>query len=230
MIRARTAGPYLFADATPQKLTTVVALAMLLAACETQPPASRLSIRGKLAVPGRVELPPDAQMVVELRDETDDRVLAEQRQPLREFSSPQPFELRLPRDKLVPGQRLTLRGALLMQGWAQWLSVPVAINAGHADIDIGTLPLARAARPLAFQSILNCGGRRFIVGMAGDTMQLLDGEMAYNLHTVPAASGSLLEAVGDSSTYVRADGLRATVSVHGVVFCGCTVQSGAGAG
>lgn len=230
MNRARFAGPFCLPMPRRKSFSTVAALAMLLAACGTQPPASTLSIRGQLAVPGRVELPPDAQMVVELRDETDDRVLAEQRQPLREFSSPQPFELRLPRDKLVPGQRLTLRGALLMRGWAQWLSAPVAIDAGRADIDIGTLPLARAARPLAFQSILDCGGRRFIVGMAGDTMQLLDGEMAYNLHTVPAASGSLLEAVGDSSTYVRADGLRATVSVHGVVFCGCTVQSGAGAG
>jgi len=213
-----------------KSFTTVVTLAMLLAACGTQPPASTLSIRGQLAVPARVELQPDAQMVVELRDETDDRVLAEQRQPLREIASPQPFELRLPRDKLVPGQRLRLRGALLMRGWAQWLSAPVAIDAGLADIDIGTLPLARAARPLAFQSILDCGGRRFIVGMAGDTMQLLDGEMAYNLQAAPAASDSLLEAMGDSSTYVRADGLRATVSVHGVVFRGCTVQSSAGAG
>ncbi|HYN58092.1 MAG TPA: YbaY family lipoprotein [Rubrivivax sp.] len=211
-------------------VAALAALAVLLAACGTQPPVSTLSIRGQLAVPGRVELPPDAQMVVELRDETTDRVLAEQRQPLREISSPQPFDLQLPRDKLVPGQQLKLRGALLMQGWAQWLSAPLAIDPGQADIDIGTLSLTRAARPLAFQSTLDCGGRRFIVGMAGDTMRLLDGEMAHDLQAAPAASDSRLEAVGDSSTYVWADGSRATVSVRGVVFRGCTVQRGAGAG
>jgi uncharacterized lipoprotein YbaY len=210
--------------------TTVAALAALLAACGTQPPASTLSIRGQLVMPLHIELPPDAQWVVELRDETDDRLLAEQRQPLREISSPLPFELRLPRDKLLPGQRLRLRGALLMQGWAQWLSAPLAIDPGHADIDIGTLSLTRAARPLAFQSTLDCGGRRFTVGMAGDTMRLLDGEMAHDLQAAPAASDSRLEAVGDSSTYVWADGSRATVSVRGVVFRGCTVQRGAGAG
>ena len=110
-------------------VAALAALAVLLAACGSHLPESTLSIRGQLAVPGRVELPPDAQMVVELRDETTDRVLAEQRQPLREISSPQPFDLQLPRDKLVPGQQLTLRGALLMRGWAQWLSAPVAIDA-----------------------------------------------------------------------------------------------------
>lgn len=209
--------------------TLVAALALMLSSCSTQPPASTLKISGQLLMPLQIELPPDAQMVVELRDETADRVLTEQRRPLREISSPLPFELRVAREQLVPGQRLSLRAALLMQGWAQWLSAPLVIDAGTADMDVGTLPLARAARPLAFQSILDCGGRSFLVGMAGDRMRLIDGERSHDLQAAPATSGSRLEAVGDSSTYVWADGLRATVSVRGVVFRGCTVRRGVGA-
>ena len=94
-------------------------------------------------------------------------------------------------------------------------------------LEMGEFNLAALSELVPSMKALNLP---FLFSDSQHMFKLLDGEMAYNLQAAPAASGSLLEAVGDNSTYVRADGLRATVSVHGVVFCGCTVQSGAGAG
>jgi hypothetical protein len=117
-----------------------------------------------------------------------------------------------------------VRGALLSQGWAQWLSPPVAIDASAAAIDAGTLRLQQAARPLAFQSQNDCGTRRFTIGMHGDTMRLLDGATAYDLREVPAAAGGRLEAVGDPATFVQTEGRQARVGVRGVVYPDCSVS------
>jgi hypothetical protein len=67
--------------------------ALALAGCGTQAPGvggpsphaakPTLSIAGSLSAPPGTLLPADAQWVVELRDLTDDRVMAEQREGLR---------------------------------------------------------------------------------------------------------------------------------------------------
>jgi uncharacterized lipoprotein YbaY len=197
-------------------------MAALLAGCSA--PSPILTIRGQLVADMPITLPPDGLMVVELRDASADRVLTEQRQPLRDLLAPLPIQLQLPRERIQPSHRLEVRGALLSQGWAQWLSPPVAIDASAAAIDIGTLRLQRAARPLAFQSQIDCGTRRFIIGMHGDTMRLLDGDAAYDLRNVPAASGDRLEAVGDATTFVQTESRRARVSIRGVLYADCSVS------
>ena len=193
-----------------------------LAGCAATPPT--LTIRGQLVADAPITLPPDGLMVVELRDTTADQVLAEQREPLRGLQSSLPFQLQLPSDRLQPGQRLEVRGALLSQGWAQWLSPPVAIDASAAVIDVGALRLQRAARPLAFQSRIDCGTHRFVVGMHGDTMRLLDGDVAYDLRGVPVDSGDRLEAVSDPTTFVQTEGRQARVGVRGVLYADCSVS------
>ena len=195
---------------------------LLAAGCAAAPPT--VTIRGQLVADERITLPPDGLMVVELRDTGTDQVLTELRQPLRGLQSPLPFQLQLPRQRLQPDQRLEVRGALLSQGWAQWLSAPMAIDASAATIDVGMLRLQRAARPLAFQSKIDCGTRRFVVGMHGDTMRLLDGDAAYDLRNVPAASGDRLEAVGDPATFVQTEGRQARVGIRGVIYADCSVS------
>jgi uncharacterized lipoprotein YbaY len=195
---------------------------LLAAGCAATPPT--VTIRGQLVADERITLPPDGLMVVELRDTNTDQVLTEQRQPLRGLQSPLPFQLQLPRQRLQPDQRLEVRGALLSQGWAQWLSAPVAIDASAAAIELGTLRLQRAARPLAFQSQIDCGTRRFVIGVHGDTMRLLDGDATYDLREVPAAAGSRLEAVGDPATFVQTEGRHARVGLRGVVYADCSVS------
>ncbi len=206
-----------------QRRHLLILTAALLAGCTA--PSSTLVIRGQLVADAPITPPPpDGLMVVELRDTTADQVLTEQRQPLRSLQSPLPFQLQLPREQLQPSHRLEVRGALLSQGWAQWLSPPVAIDASAAAIDAGTLRLQQAARPLAFQSQIDCGTRRFTIGMHGDTMRLLDGETAYDLREVPAAAGGRLEAVGDPATCVQTEGRQARVGVRGVVYTDCSVS------
>jgi Type III secretion system lipoprotein chaperone (YscW) len=193
-----------------------------LAGCATT--SSTQTIRGHLVADERITLPPDGLMVVELRDAAADQVLTEQRQPQRGLESPLPFQLQLPRDRLQPGQRLEVRGALLSQGWAQWLSAPVAIDASAEAIDVGALRLQRAPRPLAFQTQIDCGTRRFSIGLHGDTMRLLDGDAFYDLREVPAPVGSRLEAIGDPSTFVQSEGRQATVGLRGVVYGDCSLS------
>jgi len=187
-----------------------------------------LSRPEELTVLGHLQLPrgvaSQSEAVVELRDTTDDRVLTEQRQPLRSNQTSLPFRLQLARDRLPPDHAFSVRAAVLMEGWAQWLSEPVAANPQRGSIDLGTLALARAQRPLAFQTRIDCAGRSFVVGMAGDVMTLRDGEKSYALKPVAAAPDDRMEAEGDSSTFVQTQGRSAAVSVGGVVYAGCSVS------
>jgi len=202
----------------------LAALVLLgLAGCSVPPSQPQeLTILGQLQLPHGEATP--GEIVVELRDTADDRVLTEQRQPLRGNHAKLPFRLQLSRDRLTPGHALSVRAAVLAGGWARWLSEPVAVDPSRSSVDLGTLALARAQRPLAFQTRIDCAGRSFIVGMAGDVLTLRDGEKSYALDPVAATPDEHLEAVGDASTFVRTQGRSAALSVGGVVYEGCSVS------
>jgi hypothetical protein len=202
----------------------LAALVLLgLGGCGMSPnPPEELTILGQLQLPGGVAGTGEA--VVELSDTADDRVLTEQRQPWRGKTAALPFRLQLPRDRLVPGQTLSVRAAVLAEGWAQWLSEPLAVDVQRGSIDIGMLVLVRAQRPLAFQTRIDCAGRSFVVGMAGDVLTLRDGERSYPLKAVAAAPEDRLEALGDSSTFVHTQGRSATVGIGGSVYAECSVS------
>jgi hypothetical protein len=185
-------------------------------------PPQELTVLGRLQLPGGV--PTTGEAVVELRDTTDDRVLTEQRQPLRSKPAALPFRLQLPRDRLVQGHALSVRAAVLAEGWPQWLSEPLALDPERGSIDLGTLVLARAQRPLAFQTRIDCAGRIFIVGMAGEVLTLRDGAKSVELQAAASAPDERFEAVGDASTFVQTQGRAATVSVSGSVYADCSVS------
>jgi Type III secretion system lipoprotein chaperone (YscW) len=203
-------------------LGQLVPTAAALSGCATT--SSTLTVHGQLVADEPVSLPPDGLMVVELarrrRRPRAHRTAPAAAQP----AVPLPFRLQLQRERLQPSHRLEVRGALPSQGWAQWLSPLVAIDGSAAVIEVGALRLQRAARPLAFQSQIDCGARRFTVGMHGDTMRLLDGDAFYDLRNVPAASGDRLEAVGDPTTFVQTEGRRARFGVRGVLYADCSVS------
>ena len=117
-----------------------------------------------------------------------------------------------------------VRAAVLAEGWAQWLSEPIAVDASGGSIDLGTLTLARAPRPLAFQTLIDCAGRSFVIGMAGEVLTLRDGEKSYALKPETTAPDQHFKAVGDVSTFVRTQGRSATVSVSGAIYAGCNVS------
>lgn len=194
---------------------TVAVAAALLGGCAAQ----TLVVGGRLASAEPVAAPAAAQIVIELRGRADTPVLAEQREPLAGRELPLRFELRVERDRLPPGAQPVVRAAIIADGWAQWLSAPVAVGATRGRVDVGDLTLAPAARPLAFQTVIDCAGRRFAVGVAGDAMQLQDGAARHELRS---AGGERMEAVDDPSTYVIADTTQTRVSIRGQVFEHCT--------
>jgi len=187
---------------------------------QTQP--SDLRIHGWLLLPAAAAV--SGESVVELRDTTDDQVLTEQRQALRGRAAALPFRLQLPRAQLTPGHAFSVRAALLAEGWAQWLSEPVAVDPSRSAIDLGTLALVRSQRPLAFQTRIDCAGRIFIVGMAGEVLTLRDGAKSVELQPAASAPDERFEAVGDASTFVHTQGRAATVSVSGSVYADCSVS------
>jgi hypothetical protein len=203
---------------------SLAALALIgVASCSVAPgPPAELTVLGHLQLPRGLASASEA--VVELRDTNDDRVLTEQRQLLRSDQTSLAFRLQLTPDRLPAGHALSVRAAVLMEGWAQWLSEPVAVNAQRGSVDLGTLALARAQRPLAFQTRIDCAGRSFVVGMAGEVLTLRDGEKSYALKSVAAAPGDRLEAVGDPSTFLQTQGRGAAVSVGGEVYADCSVS------
>lgn len=116
-----------------------------------------------------------------------------------------------------------MRGALLSQGKDQWLSDAIAIDAQAASVDLGMLRLAAAARPLAFQTRIDCAGRAFVVGMDGDVLTLRAGDADYALAPSPG-SDERFAAITDPSTFVQTQGASATVSLRGTVYRGCNVS------
>lgn len=201
-------------------LSVLVAMAHGATPSEPQP---ALTVRGQLALPAAGERPAVGEFVIELRDTRTDRVLTEQRLPLDATHSVQSFQLRLPHDRLRRGHRLGLRGSLLSRDGAQWLTPPIAIDAAVASVELGTLQLTRAPRPLAFQTHIDCRIREFVVGMAGDALTLRDGEDLFALQSFAADPDQRFEAVGDPSTYVHTAGTSATVAVRGVIYAGCSL-------
>lgn len=186
-------------------------------------PLAMLTIRGRLALPAPPLRPAQGQLVVELRDVHADRVLAEQRMAPHASAATQAFQLRLPHDRLPRNAALNVRAALLDRDGATWLSEPVAVEASPTPVDLGTLRLVRAPRPLAFQTRIDCGLRQFVIGMAGDTLTLRDGEQSFALQPSAADPDQQLVAVGDASTSVQLEGTTATVTVRGVIYAGCSL-------
>lgn len=197
--------------------------ASAIGAAAGPPPSAVLTIHGRVVLPDAAERSAGGQIVVELRDTQTDRVLAEQRLPLDASAPTQRFRLRLPRAGLSRDQTLSLRGALLERGGTIRLSEPVAVDPASASVNAGALVLARAPRPLAFQTHIDCRLRQFVVGMAGDTLTLRDGEHSFALQPSAADPDQRFEAVGDPTTFVQTSGTAATVTVRGVTYAGCSL-------
>lgn len=204
-------------------LAWLALLALTGSGAATPQQPTLLTVQGRLVLPAAAERPAGAQLVVELRDTDADRVLAEQRLPLDGAGTTLPFELRLPRERLPRGHRLSVRGALLAHAGAAWLSEPVAIDPTAVAVDLGALRLARAPQALAFQTHIDCRIKQFVVGMAGDTLTLRDGAQSFALQPSAADPDQRFEAVADASTFVHTHGTTATVAIRGVTYAGCSL-------
>lgn len=214
----------------PARLSLLCALtgALLLTACAVPTSGGgqdHLTVRGSLVHRERIALPPEAIVVVELREGTEGRVVAESRQPLGGRQVPIPFELTVQPQALAAGT-VTVRGAILVGGRPAWVSEPKAVAAAAGPVDVGVLMLAHH-QPLAFASLLTCGDRsaRFGIGRRDgkDVPQLDVSGRRFDLKPVVAASGARYEALDEPRTSLWDKGNRATVVIEGESWPECEV-------
>jgi len=165
-------------------------------------------IAGSLIYRERIALPPDAEMVVELRDEAG-RVAAGSRQPTGGAQVPLPFTLDGP-----AGPALALRGALRLGGEIRWLSAPVEIAAGSDPVDLGAVML-RGFRPMGFSARLSCGDVIAELAFLGEAARLRIGADYLDLERAETASGAKYVAEGDPGSWIWTKGDVATLSLRG---------------
>ena len=138
-----------------------------LAACQSPPRASTptaphvvatpplvaavpvLRLTGSVSYRQRIALSPDAVVVVELSDTASppgQGVLAERRIPLQGRQLPVAFSLEVEQHKIEANHRYTIRGGVLEDARATWVSTPVPVNVHAGEtIDVGVLNMAQVS-------------------------------------------------------------------------------------
>jgi heat shock protein HslJ/uncharacterized membrane protein len=189
----------------PLRRAAVAALAAMLPVAA--PLAEARQITGEIAYRERVALPPGAEIVVELRDETG-ALVAEFREDAGTRQVPLPFSVD------APEVALTLRGGLLAGGAPAWASEPVAIPAGGGDVALGMV-LVRRVVPMGFATTFRCGEAEVEVGFVGEGARMRIGGTYVDLAPDVSASGARFEAPDDPGTWVWSKGNDMTVSFRG---------------
>ncbi|TCM84581.1 META domain-containing protein [Rhodovulum steppense] len=172
------------------------------------------AITGSLIYRERIALPPDAEILLELRDGAGALVETAQH-PTDGAQVPLPFALDGP-----AGTDLTLRAALRLGGEIRWLSDAVEIEAGEDAVEAGALMLT-GFRPMGFASTMNCGELVVELGFVGEGARLRIGGQYVDLVQEVTASGAKFVAEGDPDTWIWTKGDAATLSLHGSEFPEC---------
>lgn len=220
---AKPAGPA-YAGPFSWALGLMLLCAAALAPAATPSPAPPNEVRGRVLLPPEVEQLSGAQLTIELREIGSDQVWTEQRLWLERPAAEQAFQLRWRREALPYEPELRVRAALQARGRLLWLSEPKALNPRQRSVDVGTLTLLRAPPPLAFQTVIDCRVRRFVVGMDGNQLVLRDGETTYPLRHDAEPPGPRHVAIDDPGTFVQTEGTTADVSVRGVRYALCSLS------
>lgn len=196
----------------------------MLAGCAAAP--TTLHIDGWLEGPLTGTLAVPAQWVVELRDDSADQVLAEQRGTVAAAQPPIPFALSVDNARIAPTHHNSVRGVLSVQGETRWVSAarPVEL-ASTTSIRVGSLRLQLYVSPGGFASALDCGGRRLTVGYVGEQLRLTEGDRKLDLQAVRGSRPPRFELAGDPTTFVQLDDGGATVSLQGRRLAHCSAQA-----
>jgi heat shock protein HslJ/uncharacterized lipoprotein YbaY len=193
----------------------------------TGTPSAPLRITGQLSYLARIALPPDASVVVELRDVTagDGAVVAEQRTSLEGRQVPIPFEVTVDRARLSEGHRYQLRGAVLLRGRAGWASEPLAVDVTRGDLDVGELRLAPIeVRP--FASEFQCGETRVVLWPEGEQLRMSAEGQEFRMQEQVSASGARYVAADDPATQFWNKGRMATLELRGKRYPECVQVGG----
>jgi heat shock protein HslJ/membrane-bound inhibitor of C-type lysozyme len=176
-------------------------------------PASARDISGSVSYLARIALPPEAELVVELRGPGG--VVAELREETGGRQVPLPFAL-----STDDSGALTLRAAIFEGGRPGWISAPVAVAAGETAVDLGELRLERHVA-MGFSTRMRCGDQRLEVGFLGQGARLRAGAVVHDLAPVEAASGAKYSDGGTPETSFWSRGNRALVTLAGQTLPEC---------
>jgi heat shock protein HslJ len=190
--------------------------AALLATLAASPSAAQemREIAGQATYLARIALPPEAVLMVEATGFGNSEI-ASLRRPAEGAQVPLPFALEIPE-----GLEATLRVGIARGGRVDWLSAPVAVEAGTEDIDLGEVVL-RPFEPMGFTSAFRCGDRVLQVGFAEQHAILDTGEGRVRLAPSEAASGARYETPDDPGTWFWNQGDGALVSLGGMQLPEC---------
>ena len=179
-------------------------------------PGGIFVVKGDLTYRERIALPSTARAIVECREGTsaDGPLVVATASDLNGAQVPVPFQLDVPRGRLVPGRFYGVRGAVFVDGIPRWVTNPEALETGADSMNLATWWM-RQADEGDFRSTLTCGEERVGIRYRPDAMLLTVGTETFVLKPVPAASGARYEAVGDSTTSLWNKGDRALVVVRG---------------
>ncbi|SIO02161.1 Membrane-bound lysozyme-inhibitor of c-type lysozyme [Rhodovulum sp. ES.010] len=191
-----------------------VALLALVGLASTADAQQSRTVSGSLTYRERMALPPEAEMLLELR-EASGAVVTHAQRPTEGAQVPLPFALDAPADRA-----LSLRAALRLGGEIRFLGGPVDIEAGQDAVDIGEV-LLRGYRPMGFSSMLSCGEVRVELGFVGQGARLRIGGTYLDLVPERTASGSKFVAADAPDTWVWTKGDLATLSLNGTQLPEC---------
>lgn len=195
----------------PRFLPAVLVAVLAAAAAGLAQPAGAREISGSLVYLQRIALPPDANVVIELRDAAG-TVAAQSRTATMGAQVPLAFRIDAPDDT-----DLTLRAAIFVGGRPAWVGQPVTAAAGSRAEVTGEVPLA-AHVPFGTE-ILDCAPVTFGVetGPAGALLRF--GPRVVYLAADPAGAGT---GYGDGAG-IRLDlaGSDWTVRLDGATFGPC---------
>lgn len=193
----------------PQLFRALLPAVLALMAAGPAAAADR-QISGELFYLARIALPPEAEIVVALRD-AQGAAVAEFVAPAAGRQVPLPFALTAPDD--AP---LTLLAEVHLDGRPLWAALPLPIAAGTGDLALAPVRLDRF-RPSDAGAVFRCGEeevRLGLIGAGGEAELAAEGRL-WTLVADPAASGARYVLPGDAQTFFWSKGAEAILSLGG---------------
>ncbi len=191
---------------------TLIALIAALASSSALAQEMR-TVSGEASYRERMALPDDAELIVFLTG-FQGYELGGMRQAADGRQVPLPFSFSVP-----GGLKGELTAAIMVDDTLRFVSDPVAVAAGTADIDIGTIWLS-GFTPSGFQSTWACGDERFTIGFRDNLAVIETDERIFELPQAISADGARF-ASEDGENEFWGKGDQATLTLDGVTLPEC---------
>jgi uncharacterized lipoprotein YbaY/uncharacterized membrane protein len=183
-------------------------------------PAPSLAIGGALSYRERVALPPDALVVVELREAAPfgGRIVAERHFAAAGRQVPLPFVLDVARGRIAADRDYVVRGGIVAHSQPLWTSDATPLSgaalSAAEQLDVGTLWMA-AVQASPSGTVMWCGGVRIAVRFDDAGAVLHSGGGQWSLTRQPSASGARYVAADEPTTSWWNQGERAQLTIAG---------------